>query len=96
MMMIKIGIMLRILSLYIQKIVCLEEMLSKLLNNRIYSKYIHRYMDWITLLFTIINVIALCIYDYSNRITFQNIEINRVAIGMEILCNIYFGLEMAA
>lgn len=94
--MIKNGIMLRILSLSIQKIVCFEEMLSKPLNNRIYFINIYRYFEWITLLFTILNVIALCIYDYSNRLTFQYININRVAIGIEIFCNIYFGLEMSA
>ncbi|CAK89639.1 unnamed protein product (macronuclear) [Paramecium tetraurelia] len=44
-------------------------------------------------LITIINVAAVCAYDYQSRIESEDYERNRICTTLEIVCNTLFGLE---
>ena len=53
-------------------------------------------MKYLIRVVTIINIIAFCLYDYSVRIHHsEQPTINKWSVGMEILCNIFFGAETA-
>ncbi|CAD8095701.1 unnamed protein product [Paramecium sonneborni] len=47
-------------------------------------------------LITILNVAAVCAYDYQSRIEQEDFQRNRICITIEIVCNIMFGLECLA
>lgn len=47
-------------------------------------------------LIAIINVAAICAYDYKSRISESDYERNRICITLEILCNVLLGLECLA
>lgn len=47
-------------------------------------------------LITIINVAAICAYDYQSRIEQADYERNRICITIEIFCNVLFGIECLA
>lgn len=42
---------------------------------------------------TLINIAAVCAYDYRSRIDNEDEERNRICITLEIACNIFFGIE---
>jgi hypothetical protein len=46
------------------------------------------------IILSIINIIAICAYDYSSRIWGGYLEKNRLQISVEIFCNAIFGIDL--
>lgn len=52
-----------------------------------------RDVKWLIRLVTIVNIIAFCLFDYSPRIHGSAPNINRISVSIEVVCNIFFGIE---
>jgi hypothetical protein len=53
-----------------------------------------RELIWLSRFVVIVNTIAFCIFDYEIRIQNNVSEMNRISVALEIICNIYFGVEL--
>lgn len=52
-----------------------------------------RDVKWLIRIMTIINIVAFCMHDYSTRVYGGEPGINRISVSLEVVCNVFFGIE---